>query len=479
MPNARIALCHCLRTKHIQRFVTTALVVFMQVTISYAQDLAYYHAVETDIWTNKKFQPIIARINQTILDKGLTPSRVPLEFAYYKGVCHCSLNNHKKGKNNFDWILYNFNLSSKALSFIKDQVKDCTKNPKPDILDRLYTPRYSAVNDVKFSIEIAGPEIIGKGGTGAIDWSKPRQIKVGSAYLGEEPIGVKETINQVTLQKRRVSNISEAEAKDSLRHWIGSTFGLPNRISIIEHFVIADYTSYGVYGNDLEALERTLEFLSKKYSLQIPPNKIWVYTVPDREEMQRIAKSLHGIDVNRELLGYSLVHDLSIISRTPVFDIGTIKHELMHVLINSDHGAMAPWLSEGIPAIYEVSRFQSDELVGLNNWRGRILNDAIKYEYDISLKKLVALNWYDFNAHLGHNEYDNKRLAVNHALARYFCMYLDEKYNLPEIFKAFAEIDVDQIEGSLQEHTVLLLEKILDKPMEDVQKDFVRWFQNN
>lgn len=477
-PSARIALRLCLRTKRILLFVTTTLVMFMQVAISNAQDLAYYHSVETDIWNNKKFQPIITRINQTILDKGLTPSRVPLEFAYYKGVCHCSLNNNRKGINNFDWILYNFNLSTKALSFIKDQVKDCAKNPKPDVLDRLYTPGYTAVNDVKFSIEISGPELIGKGGAKPIDWNKPQQIKVGSAYLGEEPVGDKATINQETLQKRRIVNISEEEAKDSLRHWLGSTFQLPKEIMITEHFVVADYT-YGMYGDKLKELERTLEFLSKKYRLQIPPNKIWIYTVPDRGKMQGIAKALHGIDVNRELLGYSLEHDLSIISRTPVFDIGTIKHELMHVLIYSNYGAVAPWLSEGIPAIYEVSRFQNDVLMGVPNWRHDILYNAIKYEYDIQVKKLVTLNWYDFNAHLGHNKYDNKRLAVNHALSRYFCMYLDEKYNLPEIFKAFSEINVDEVDGSLQDHTVMLLQNILNKPMEDVQKDFVRWFQNN
>lgn len=478
LPNARIVLLACLRIKRIATFSTTTLAVCMLMTITNGQDLAYYHSIESDVWDNKKFLPAITRINQTILDKSLTPSKVPLEFAYYKGVCHCSLNNNRKGINNFDWILYNFNLSTKALSFIKDQVNSCSKNPKPDVLDRLYHPGYSAVNDVKFSIEISGPELIGKGGAKPIDWNKPQQIKVGSAYLGEEPVGDKATISQETLQKRRVVNISEEEANDSLRHWLGTTFELPKKIRITEHFVVADYT-YGMYGDKLEELERALSFLSKKYSLQIPPNKIWIYTVPDRGKMQRIAKALHGIDINRELLGYSLEHDLSIISRTPVFDIGTIKHELMHVLIYSNYTGMAPWLSEGIPAIYEVSRFQNDVLMGVPNWRHDILYNAIKYEYDIQLKKLVTLNWYDFNAHIGRNQYDNKRLAVNHALARYFCMYLDEKYDLPKIFKAFAEIDVDQIEGSLQDHAVLLLERILDKPMVEVQKDFVKWFQNN
>lgn len=476
LPSARIARLTFQRIKRIAMFVTITLVV-VQVTISKAQDLAYYHSIESDVWTNKKFSPVIARINQTIIDKALTPSKVPLEFAYYKGVCHCSLNNYQKGTNNFDWILYNFNLSSKALMFIQDQVKSCMKSPKPEILDRLYTPGYTAVNDVMFSIEISGPEVSGKGGAKPIDWSRPQQMKVGSAYLGEEPIGDKATINQETLQRRRVSSLSEVQAKDSLRHWLRSAFRLPKEIMITEHFVVADYT-YWTNGNDLGELERTLEFLSKKYSLSIPENKIWVYMVPERTDMQQIAWSLHGIDVNRELLGYSLVHDLSIISRTPVFDIGTVKHELMHVLINSNHEAVAPWLAEGIPGIYEVSRFRNEELVGVNNWRREILSKAIEYRYDISLKKLVSLNWYDFNAHQGRNEYDNKRLAVNHALARYFCMYLDEKYNLAEIFKAFTEINVDEVDRSLQDHTVLLLENMLKKPMEEVQQDFITWFNN-
>ncbi|MBL0340849.1 MAG: hypothetical protein IPP71_07950 [Bacteroidetes bacterium] len=152
------------------------------------------------------------------------------------------------------------------------------------------------------------------------------------------------------------------------------------------------------YVSQLEELESSLQFLVKQYGFAIPENKIIIHVATDKYTMKGIAEKIHGISISESLVGYSTDPDLTIVVFSPGFFLGTIKHELCHILINYTWGAMAPWLSEGIPAMYEVSKYSDSTLKVETNWRAKVMNGALDHNYNISLDSLIKCDWLKFNA---------------------------------------------------------------------------------
>jgi hypothetical protein len=82
--------------------------------------------------------------------------------------------------------------------------------------------------------------------------------------------------------------------------------------------------------------------------------------------------------------------------------------------------------------------------------------------------------WNVFNA----KDYELSRQAVNHATARYFIQYLQETQQLAPVYKAFQEQPVDSVTQSPNENAAQLLEQTLQKPVKQIDTDFVSWFNS-
>jgi hypothetical protein len=223
--------------------------------------------------------------------------------------------------------------------------------------------------------------------------------------------------------------------------------------------------------------------------------------------MHALALNLHGLDVADSMIGYSLAEDQSMLGVTRGKYIGTLGHELFHLMVRDRNGDIPPWLEEGIAALYETTNiaqkylpggpsgavsgeipFVGGELAirGMPNWRGCILRklwwegfNGIKVDRP-SIAELVQMDSRSFNnlkAGEARDE-DVAQRAVNHATARYFMLYLqDQRDRLFSVYQHFAARDpftmtVTPAEDAVAELTVEL------GPLDQVDVDFQDWLLN-
>ncbi len=154
--------------------------------------------------------------------------------------------------------------------------------------------------------------------------------------------------------------------------------------------------------------------------------------------------------------------------------VGTLAHELFHMLVGERYGDMPPWLEEGVASLYEVSNVSAKYLPdgqvdagpggvpmvggelpvrGAPNWRGCVLQRIWLQNFggaDVQRPKvaeLVAMDWRAFDNLEGDELVE--RQAVTHATARYFVLYLqDERQALFDVFADFGARDPLKLKAS-------------------------------
>jgi hypothetical protein len=199
----------------------------------------------------------------------------------------------------------------------------------------------------------------------------------------------------------------------------------------------------------LDSLLSTLllyrDFYAREYGLIAPDTVVRVYLVPTQSAMTRLAAELHGFPPDTRLIGYSVLSDFTIVGIIPRAIFGTLMHELMHVLFRHKYPMAPPWLDEGLAALYEVSRVRGERVVGIPNWRGQVLHRtrempaprgvSPELAYFPTLAELLDMNWTEYEGGGG-----SAQQATNHALARYFILYLQERGKLPQVVQAVGGI---------------------------------------
>lgn len=102
---------------------------------------------------------------------------------------------------------------------------------------------------------------------------------------------------------------------------------------------------------------------------------------------------------------------------------GTLAHELTHALAHIDFPDLPEWIDEGLASLHEECEFSADglRLIGLNNWRGASLKNAVQRGALRSVTELAS------------SEFAKSDAATDYAHARYFCLYLQQR-NLLEPF---------------------------------------------
>src|SRR5262249_10398086 len=105
---------------------------------------------------------------------------------------------------------------------------------------------------------------------------------------------------------------------------------------------------------------------------------------------------------------------------------GTVAHELTHALAHADFPQMPEWFDEGLASLHEESAFSPDgrHLVGGENWRIRFLKEAEARGCWKSIRELLAEPFAE-----------PEIASLDYALARYFCLYLQEQGLLPAFYR--------------------------------------------
>ena len=114
--------------------------------------------------------------------------------------------------------------------------------------------------------------------------------------------------------------------------------------------------------------------------------------------------------------------------------LGTLTHELVHPIIDSDFPDAATWLNEGIASLYEAPVMpRAGEIHGRKNWRYPKLLQALAAREQRQLVDLVRL------FALSDVEFRGDQESLNYALARYFCQWLDEQQQLWPFYRGWRD----------------------------------------
>ncbi len=264
---------------------------------------------------------------------------------------------------------------------------------------------------------------------------------------------------------------------DSAARKIAALAGKTFEVKVFGRFVIANANAKTDYAEMSRRLEIYESFFAAAFGLKLPPYMVTVYVVPDIRQYRELALKLHGFQVPEASIGYSFRDDLSLAVFCRDRFTGTLYHELFHLMARTTFGDIPPWLDEGMAALYEVSKIDSARVLGLNNWRGQVLEQL--WERRPSLAQLVQMNWEEFDR--PDTEYPSEdnlvKQAAHHATARCFLQYLQEQGKLAEVFNTFRQRKPADLKTTPEADAMATLETILQKPAQTVDQDFAAWFK--
>lgn len=217
-------------------------------------------------------------------------------------------------------------------------------------------------------------------------------------------------------------------------------------------------------------------YLERKYSLTIEPAwramaRHYLRRAPDRPitvllfsgeaPYRRYAERLF-FDRNVSRFGYFKPGRRTIVANSAWGD-GPLLHELTHAMMYFDFPEAAVWLREGLASLHEASLLAGNgdcwTLDGKVNWRLDVLKRQIQAGPLQSLQNLIQT--VDFG---GPGE------AVNCAQARYFCLFLQQKNVLAEVYRRYRASHDEDLRG---EKTVLLA--FPGHSWQDLDAEFSRW----
>jgi hypothetical protein len=225
-------------------------------------------------------------------------------------------------------------------------------------------------------------------------------------------------------------------------------------------------------------LEKTLKFYSSFYKLRLPDKIFTVYIVPNNELLRNIAYTMHGLVIPKENYGYSILSDLSLVGISSTVGIGTIKHELFHLMVRADVGDIPAWLDEGIATLYEESHWNQNTLISDKTfWRTKTLRQALTSFHLFSkfpdLQSLLNYSWSEFD---GTDDEDICKASVNYAFAKHLVVYLEQTGQLKAMLNAYKNKETGN-KGDLVKTNSEIFIQATNRPLYETEKLFDKWLQ--
>ena len=208
-----------------------------------------------------------------------------------------------------------------------------------------------------------------------------------------------------------------------------------------DNFLVAGDYGRGELREINSLMEQVLNRLGAQYNLQPPQTLTTVYLFKTRKQLQRHASKEHDLQISKGTWAYTFPLDASI-SVWHSGGPGTVGHEVMHALINQNLPYAPPWLNEGSAALFEeFTWLDNGGIQGMfrpNHWRIEFLTP-----HNIpTLGDMLTMNWKEFD--------DPKHFQTNHATAKMFTMYLQEKTKLNAVLNAYKGKDLFELGDDTQ-----------------------------
>lgn len=285
-----------------------------------------------------------------------------------------------------------------------------------------------------------------------------------------------------SLGKRVFMTHQKEEALRSLRSFLPEE---AYKIDTSGRFMVVYDNQFNLFQKDVSAITEELEFayqfFMRKYALRQIDKLFTIYLVRSHADLRVVASKVHDISISSGNIGYSSLNDLSLLAIAKPGQVGTLFHELFHLMIRSEVGDISPWLDEGMACLYSVYDVEGQELRGSENtWRVFYLKMLLGLRSRTSLTvpslaQLLNFNWEEYQG----GEQTNFCLAsVNYALSNIFLLYLQHKGLESEVIRTFK--NKSQLVGyprSPGPDDVTLIEHIFKKDIELISQEFYAWLK--
>ena len=173
-----------------------------------------------------------------------------------------------------------------------------------------------------------------------------------------------------------------------------------------------------------ETIAPAARAMAKDYFATPPNEPVTILLLSTEASYRRHAKTIFG-DENVSRFGYYRPHLRTLVVNAAA-GRGAALHELTHALAAFDFPEIPDWLGEGLASLHEDGRLREDGsgIDGQFNWRLPILQRAIREHRLRPVESLICRD--DFRT-------TDQRL--NYAQARYFCLYLQRRGVLADLYR--------------------------------------------
>ena len=140
---------------------------------------------------------------------------------------------------------------------------------------------------------------------------------------------------------------------------------------------------------------------------------------------------------------------------------GSLAHELTHALSHADCEELPEWFDEGLGALHEEAAFAANgqRLIGLPNWRCTLTRQAAQSGQLPTLHSLT-----------NPTTFRSADVGLNYAVARSFCLFLQERQVLKKYYQELRNRSVTDAEG------ITTLCRVLEmKTVSQVERQFATW----
>jgi len=243
------------------------------------------------------------------------------------------------------------------------------------------------------------------------------------------------------------------ELVDQIQKELGDKFTVKKHMDL---FVVACDGDDETMKRGLGTLTRVYEAMFKDFMKTKPTDPLKVYLFKDKKSYDAYNKKAYGREPTTPY-GFYTPSERKLVMNIST-GLGTLAHELVHPLNETDFPEIPSWFNEGFASLFEQSYYTDDKSIrGDVNWRLPALQRAIKDKSAPGLKSVMETSTAEF--------YGEER-GLNYATGRYLCYYLQEKDLLVKYYQSFRDGAKDDPTG------VATLEQVVGKKIDELEPEF-------
>ncbi|MCX6244842.1 MAG: hypothetical protein NTU98_09070 [Bacteroidetes bacterium] len=382
---------------------------------------------------------------------------------YFMAKSVCATGNYSGAKRIFSYIIAEYSLNKSQKQFMINEMNACMQAEFSDEMrQQIAEMNYRMMSQQNLSVAtVAG-----------------KQGYVINCQVDTAAYKVDEKFDRKELSKRLFPVDSTDKAVSYFRQFLAGKYNVYSSGRYIIVTTLSENLSTSSISWVTTNLNKAYDFFWKFYGVRPPDKLISVYLMPDKPSLQELSKRIHGLILPESNIGYSSIGDLSILGISGPGHIGTIYHELFHLMVRTDVGDIPGWLDEGVACLYETSHWKGDTLKGdIDNWRMKVIREYIRARKTIpTLSQIVHDNWDCF----AFTEYTSPcTIAMNYALVKHLAIYFQEHGLLGNVVGAFKNRTNIYADSTYNQETdTRILENALGTSMDSLQRRFDRWLDS-